>query len=210
MSILDLSKTLMDEFHHGYMKKKYGQKCELLFTDRLRTAFVMRFIIEFFKDIQKDVSAGFDTSNFEKNHEGFSKKNRKVIGMMKSESGQKSISEFVGLIAKHKVALASADDKRIVCKDNIHTFSYWFGKTISIKGLFLISAKSLEVWERDLKFESETRDLKSSQRLGTWNSSRRPKTWKLQNQDSFKQWKCAEKQMDLHCLELCLTTLKNK
>jgi len=44
MSLLDLSKTLMDEFHHGYMKKTYGQKRELLFTNRLRTAFVMKFI----------------------------------------------------------------------------------------------------------------------------------------------------------------------
>ena len=99
--ILDLSKTLMYDFHYNYIVKKYGQKQKLLFTDTDSLAYEIK-TDDFYQDINEDVPEKFDTSNYAKDHPSGIKTgyNKKVIGMMKDECGGKQITEFVGLRAK--------------------------------------------------------------------------------------------------------------
>ena len=100
MSILDLSKTLIYDFHYNYIIPKFGKKQKLLFTDTDSLCYEIE-TDDFFADIADDVKEMFDTSNFEKNHpSGIQGKNKKVPGMMKDEAGGKIIEEFVGLRAK--------------------------------------------------------------------------------------------------------------
>ena len=101
MSILDLSKTLMYDFHYNYIKLKYDGKAKLLFTDTDSLAYEIE-TEDFYKDISKDVKSMFDTSNYHKNHPSGIETglNKKIIGMFKDEAGGKQISEFVGLRAK--------------------------------------------------------------------------------------------------------------
>ena len=101
MCILDLSKTLMYDFHYNYIKQKYGDKAKLLFTDTGSLMYEIQ-TEDFYKDISADVKRRFDTSDYPPNHpsgipSGF---NKKVIGMFKDEAGGKVIDEFVGLRAK--------------------------------------------------------------------------------------------------------------
>ena len=101
MCILDLSKTLMYDFHYNYIKQKYGDKAKLLLTDTDSLMYEIQ-TEDFYKDISVDVKHRFDTSDYSPNHPSGipSGLNKKVIGMFKDEAGGKVIDEFVGLRAK--------------------------------------------------------------------------------------------------------------
>ena len=67
MSILDLSKTLMFDFHYNYMKKEYGDKAKLLFTDTDSLMYEIQ-TEDFYEDIKGDVNDSFGTSDYPSNH----------------------------------------------------------------------------------------------------------------------------------------------
>ena len=101
MCILDLSKTLMYDFHYNYIKKKYGDKAKLLLTDTDSLMYEIQ-TEDFYNDISGDVKDRFDTSGYPSDHpsgipSGF---NKKVLGMFKDEVNGNVIDEFVGLRAK--------------------------------------------------------------------------------------------------------------
>ena len=101
MCILDLSKTLMYDFHYNYIKQKYGDKAKLLLTDTDSLMYEIQ-TEDLYKDISGDVKDRFDTSGYPPDHpsgipSGF---NKKVLGMFKDEVNGNVIDEFVGLRAK--------------------------------------------------------------------------------------------------------------
>ena len=100
-AILDLSKTLMYEFHHDYMRPKYGGKIKLCYMDT--NSFVYEIDTEdFYRDIAKGVEKSFDTGGYSKdgNRPLPIEKNKRVIGLMKDEVGGKIMAKFVALRAK--------------------------------------------------------------------------------------------------------------
>ena len=101
MCILDLSKTLMYDFHYNYIKKKYGDKAKLLLTDTDSLMYEIQ-TKDLYKDISGDVKDRFDTSDYPSDHPSgiLSGINKKVLGMFKDEVNGDIIDEFVGLRAK--------------------------------------------------------------------------------------------------------------
>ena len=100
-AILDLSKTLMFDFHYNYIKPKYGSKAKLLFTDTDSLMYEIR-TKDFYKDITPDIEAKFDTSAYPPNHKSGipTGLNKKVIGMFKDEVAGNQITHFIGLRPK--------------------------------------------------------------------------------------------------------------
>ena len=101
MCILDLSRTLLYDFHYNYIKQKYGDKAKLLFTDTDSLMYEIE-TEDFYKGISVDVKHWFDTSDHPPDHPSGipSGLNKKVLGMFKDEAGGKVIDEFVGLRTK--------------------------------------------------------------------------------------------------------------
>ena len=80
--MLEISKTLMYEFLYDYIKPKYSDNVKLcyMYTD----SFKMHIKTEdFYKDIANDLEKRFDTSNYEVNRPLPTRKNKKVIGLIK-------------------------------------------------------------------------------------------------------------------------------
>ena len=84
MCILDLSKTIMYEFHYKYIKPKYGDKAKLLFTDTDSLMYEIK-TEDFYKDISGDVKDRFDTSDYPPDHPSGIPTgcNKKVLGCLK-------------------------------------------------------------------------------------------------------------------------------
>jgi len=72
MSILDVSKNLMFDFHCNYIKQKYADNAELLMSDTDSVMYEIK-TVDFYKDIYDDLKEKFDTSAYS-NHPVIDKK----------------------------------------------------------------------------------------------------------------------------------------
>ena len=98
-AILDLSKTVMYEFHYDYMVPKYGENLPLCYMDTDLLIYQIK-TEDFYTDIVDDVPIIFDTSGYSGNRPLPIGMNNKVIGLMKDELGGAIMTEFVALRPK--------------------------------------------------------------------------------------------------------------
>ena len=98
--MLELSKILMYEFWHDYLKPKYGKKKQncVIWTQTVKTDYI-------YIDFVEDVEARFYTSYYELERNSIERplpkgKNGKVIGLMVDELGGKIMTKFVELRGK--------------------------------------------------------------------------------------------------------------
>ena len=130
MCILDLSKTLMYDFHYKYIKKKYGDKAKLLFTDTDSLTYEIE-ADDVYQDFWNDRER-FDNSEYNESSPYFDKTNKKVIGKFKDEASGVPVCEFIGLRSKmysyikdnNQVGKTAKGIKKIVIKKDITHENY--------------------------------------------------------------------------------------
>ena len=130
MCILDLSKTLMYDFHYNYIKEKYGDKAKLLFTDTDSLTYEIE-AEDVYQDFWNDKDK-FDNSDYPEYSLYFNKVNKKVIGKFKDEAAGVPICEFIGLKSKmysymkdnHNGGKTAKGIKKNVIKNNITHDNY--------------------------------------------------------------------------------------
>lgn len=98
-TILELSKLSMYKFHYNVMKKRYGDKIHLLYTDT-DSFYYEIFTEDVYEDFKEIKDEWLDTSAYPKDHPLYSDKNKKALGYFKDDTNGVPIDEFIGLRAK--------------------------------------------------------------------------------------------------------------
>ena len=155
MTILDKSKILMYDFFYNHLKKQYGEKCELLYTDT--DSLLLKIETE---DVYKDIKANenfYDTSEYPKEHPLHSAVNKKVLGKMKDECKGIPISEYVGLRSKMYSVMTEGKSKNRIEKIK-KDFPETEIKECSCEGkkVQTIMAKDAELVKKIMKKDAES------------------------------------------------------
>ena len=109
--VLDISKTLMYNFHYDVIRARYGGGAKLCFTDTDSLLYWIR-TDDIYSDMNEQIEL-YDTSEYPVSHPLHSTHNKKVLGKMKDEMAGQVISEFVGLRSKmYSILTARGIEKR--------------------------------------------------------------------------------------------------
>ena len=98
MAVLDLSKLHMYRFHYDTIKRTYGERARLLFTDTDSLCYHIQ-TDDIYADIYADKET-YDLSGFDPASPFYDATNKKVLGKFKDETDGKQVTEFVGLRPK--------------------------------------------------------------------------------------------------------------
>ena len=99
LSILEISKIVINEFQYDYIKPKYNEKEKLCYIDA--DSFIVHVKTEdIYKNIAEDVEKTFNTSNYQLERLLPKRKNKKFTCLMKDELDGEIIKASVGIRAK--------------------------------------------------------------------------------------------------------------
>ena len=116
MSILDLSKWHMYNFHYNVMKPTFGDRLHLLYMDT--DSFIYKISSDdVYEELRPHARDYFDFFNYPERHMFKNNYNKKVPGKFNDETASKCITELVGL--RNKMYSFLLDDKNDFSKAEV-------------------------------------------------------------------------------------------
>ena len=97
-AILDISKHLMYNFWYNHIKKNYGNKAQLLYTDTDSLLYEVE-TEDIYQDMKKNEKF-YDFSEYPKDHFCYDPSKAKTPGLFKDESCGRPITAFAGIMSK--------------------------------------------------------------------------------------------------------------
>jgi hypothetical protein len=143
MSILDLSKTLMYNFHYNTIKKNYGEKAKLIFTDTDSLCYNIE-TEDVYRDMEKEKHK-YDFSDYHKGHFLFSEENKKAQGVFKEEANGKIISEICALRAKLYAFIIHLQNRTATIIKNHFELEKEVKTKVTCKGVKTATAKKFKL-----------------------------------------------------------------
>jgi len=113
-TVLDLSKELMYRFHYGVIKRRYGDKAQLLFTDTDSLIYLIE-ADDLYNDMYCD-REHYDFSSYPTDHKLYSTDNAKVVGKFRDEMNSRFGQAFVSLKSKCYALLYDNGKEKLTAK----------------------------------------------------------------------------------------------
>lgn len=99
VTVLELSKTMMYDFHHDYMLPKYEDRCKICYIDTDSFIYEIK-CNDLYADMKENIHH-FDTSNYPEGYVyNMPNVNEKVLEKMKDEYRGKIVTDIAGLRSK--------------------------------------------------------------------------------------------------------------
>ena len=114
LAVLDLSKLWMYQFYYSHIKRIYGERVKLLFTDTDSFCLSIK-TTNVYEDMRQNAE-WYDLSDYPRDHPSYSPRNAKVLGKFKDEMMSVKLKEFVGLRSKMYSMLAEDGGQKVTAK----------------------------------------------------------------------------------------------
>ncbi|XP_025199347.1 uncharacterized protein LOC112597489 [Melanaphis sacchari] len=100
-AVLEISKTVMYDYHYNVMKAHYGDKIELMYTDTDSLVYYIQ-TDDFYKDLENNSNLldRMDTSDLPQDHPCYIAERKKIPGLFSDETKSEIMTEFCALRAK--------------------------------------------------------------------------------------------------------------